>query len=149
MNDKSKQRLKIMEGRCIKRYERYFTGRNSKSQKDGSVYLKVKRYSFIEAVKTINSHKVIYSLSHSSSQKPRDKKLLFPKKNIDNSESFFPMPEAPKKKYEDKFKYPERFYKTTDGIKAVKINLKEIEQDAMFMMFLQRRLLMGEQICVN
>lgn len=34
------------------------------------------------------------------------------------SESFLSMPKDLMKKYEDKFRYPERFYKTSEGIEA-------------------------------
>lgn len=46
-----------------------------------------------------------------------------------DSENFLSMPEDLKKKYGDKFKYPEKFYRTKDGIKAVKIKLQEVEQE--------------------
>lgn len=42
-----------------------------------------------------------------------------------DSEKFLSMPEELKKKYEEKFKYPERFFKTPEGIKAVEVKAKE------------------------
>lgn len=46
------------------------------------------------------------------------------------SESFLSMPKDLMKKYEDKFKYPERFYKTPEGIeaKAYKPAAKDMER---------------------
>ena len=40
------------------------------------------------------------------------------------SEKFLSMPDDLMKKYEEKFRYPEQFFKTENGIKAVKIGLK-------------------------
>lgn len=46
------------------------------------------------------------------------------------SESFLSMPKDLMKKYEDKFRYPERFYKTPEGIeaKAYKPAAKDMER---------------------
>ncbi len=46
------------------------------------------------------------------------------------SESFLSMPKDLMKKYEDKFRYPERFYKTQEGIeaKAYKPAAKDMER---------------------
>lgn len=46
------------------------------------------------------------------------------------SESFLSMPKNLMKKYEDKFRYPERFYKTPEGIeaKAYKPAAKDMER---------------------
>lgn len=41
-----------------------------------------------------------------------------------DSEKFLSMPDDLLKKYEAKFRYPEQFFKTEDGIKTVKIGLK-------------------------
>ncbi|MCQ4794149.1 DUF3846 domain-containing protein [Anaerofustis stercorihominis] len=41
-----------------------------------------------------------------------------------DSEKFLSMPYDLLKKYEEKFRYPEQFFKTEDGIKAVRVRLK-------------------------
>ena len=71
--------LKISNGKWMW-FSRGFGGRSALDY-----LIKVKGYSFIDAVNTINSHKVIYSPSNSCPQRSRDKKLLLPKKNMDNS----------------------------------------------------------------
>ena len=46
-----------------------------------------------------------------------------------DSEEFKPLPEDMKKKYMEKFKAPERFFMTADGIKAVKLDTKNQKSD--------------------
>ena len=46
-----------------------------------------------------------------------------------DSEEFRPLPEDMKKKYMEKFKAPERFFMTAEGIKAVKLDTKNQKND--------------------
>ena len=47
-----------------------------------------------------------------------------------DSEEFRPLPEDMKKKYMERFKAPERFFMTAEGIKAVKLELAKKKSDS-------------------